>query len=363
MKVRILFLALLFVLPKICADDIKDSKINPAVTTAALVFLATKAGVIKGLAPGCRGLVASAGPWALVLGAAYGIKKGWDWFVKNKEIEKLKKEMEELRKDVKEVGGDVKEVGEDVKGVGGDVKEVGEDVKGVGGDVEKVGEELKGVGEEVKRVGGYVNTLEKKTDFVRSEAVKGREQVQKRFDTTNRNIYSLEKVQGVIKGKIGTLATKTQVDKLSESQRTIQTGQEKLIKTILEKLGVVSEESEKNCKKLSEKITDFQEKFNGNNEELRILLQSMNLCKDEVSGLKKVILSSKIGTVRLSEKMAGLQQSNYLIHEKIDRLLEVVKIISGLRYGKLEKLREGQSRFGLCGEGIFDCNQAEIVGA
>ncbi|HEB41689.1 MAG TPA: hypothetical protein ENI08_01545 [Candidatus Dependentiae bacterium] len=320
MKTRVLFLLLLFVSQAIYADDTKDStdsKVNAAVTTGGLVFLVTKAGVIKGFLLECSNLVIPVVKIGAAVGlAGYGIKKGWDWYT---EREKVWKEVKELKKKVKELIERVKEVKKEVSTVGG------------------------------------------KTDAVQTKLTENGKEARGRFDTIDRSVDDLQKGQTAIKKLFDTLATKQQVSKLSESQ---QASQKELAGELME-INKKMDVAEKDRKELLNKITNFQRKFDEDSDSVKLLLQSMNLCKDEISELKKILSSSK-KIDKLSAKMDSFQQSNDSLHEKMDLLLRVVGTIlptNDFRRKQLKKLTGGQLNHRLF-ERDIGCNQmAEMVEA
>ncbi len=321
MKTRVLFLLLLFISQIIYADDTKDStesKINAVVTTGALAFWVTKAGVMKGFLLEFSSLITPVAKIVAAVGlTGYGIKKSWDWYT---EREKVWKEVKELKKKVKELIERVKEVKKEVSTVGG------------------------------------------KTDAVQTKLTENGKEARGRFDTIDRSVSDLQKGQTAAKELLNTLATKQQVSKLSESQ---QASQKELAGELME-INKKMDVAEKDRKELLKRITNFQGKFDEDSDSVKLLLQNMNLCKDEISELKKILSSSK-KIDKLSAKMDSFQQSNDSLHEKMDLLLGVVGTIlptNDFRRKQLKKLTKEQSCFGLFDSSISDCNRvAEMVEA
>ena len=179
---------------------------------------------------------------------------------------------------------------------------------------------------DMKRVETKVDILDEKTDSVKSEVAEGRTEAYGRFDTLDGNIDNLQEGQADIKKRFPTLATKQQVSKLSESQQTIQERQEELRKTMLEKLMEVSEEAGGDRKKILDKITE-------NSEEAK---QSMNLCNNEVSELKKILLDNKKGNNLLHEKLNVILEVVYGVLPSDDSRRNRLKELTGRNYQMLE---------------------------
>lgn len=275
MGLRIIFFLLLFLPWVICAEgdqDKKESLTTTAVTAGTLALLTTKAGAVKALVIGSRVV-----PYAAVGGIVvvlYLLKQKRDWHAENT-----------LRRNITSTN---------------------ERVNKIAADVIQLTREVEQTREDVIKIGNVTNSLRRETT--------------KRFDIVDKNIREVQNTQLVLKE---TCATRQQVNKcwdgvtrLEGSTAVLSKKLEKQFqetKQIREQVNTI----EKNCKDILIKLNNLQ-KQTQNDSHIKDLISKVNESKNGIEEFKeKLNFQEKL----LKDEMGQLQQSQKVLHEKIDCLL------------------------------------------